>query len=303
MPRRYVGPSTGSTPSPAPAAGGPSASTPEQGPNRSWNWLLALVGVAIALAALLVVPGILNRGGKNPIAEAAQATMDAPGARMAFNVSVQGGPVQMTMKGTGQLNGETKRASLHMEGSGSNGFQMDEVVDDNDVYMRSPALGSVAGGKSWLLIRASAFGDLPSYSDQLGAAGTSFGPTQQLDALQSVSSGVTNVGPETVNGVSTTHYRATIDLGKVLDKVKDHLPDQVSQILGDAIGSQSMPVDAWIDDQGLLRREASTFTLGPVGSFSMTIDFSDYGIHPQIEVPPSSEVFDATSLIQQQLGS
>jgi hypothetical protein len=77
----------------------------------------------------------------------------------------------------------------------------------------------------------------------------------------------------------------------------------MAQMLGDAVdGQPGMPVDAWVDDQGLLRRERFSFSLGPVGSISMTIDFSDYGIHPQVDVPPESDVYDATPLLQQQLG-
>ncbi|MFL5906265.1 MAG: hypothetical protein ACJ75Z_01550 [Solirubrobacterales bacterium] len=302
MPRRYVGPSAASAPKRRAPSGGPEpeGKSPDA---RAWDKLLLLVGAAVAVAALLIVPGIVNRGGENPIAEAAQATKDSPGVRMAFTMSVQG-PVQMSMQGSGVLNGETKRASVHMEATGgTGGFQMDEIVDGLDIYMHSPAFGAVAGGKSWLKISGSAFGDLPSYSDQLGGAGTSFGPTQALDALESVSGGVTNAGPETVNGVNTTHYTATIDLGAIFDKVKDHLPDQMAQMLGDAVdGQPGMPVDAWVDDQGLLRRERFSFSLGPVGSISMTIDFSDYGIHPQVDVPSESDVYDATPLLQQQLG-
>ena len=99
VPRRYVGPSTGSAPKRRARSGDyePEGKSPEA---RSWDKLLLLVGVAVAVAALLIVPGIVNRGGKNPIAEAAQATKDAPGVRMAFAMSVQG-PVPMSMQGSG----------------------------------------------------------------------------------------------------------------------------------------------------------------------------------------------------------
>jgi hypothetical protein len=293
VPRRFVGEAT--TPSPAPKR---EKKSPEA---RSWDKLLLVVGAAVAVAAVLIVPGILNKGGQNPVAEAAQATMDSSGVRMNFTMSMQG-PVQITMQGSGAMNGETKRVSLHMQANGgaAGGFQMDEVVDgDLNVYMHSPVFSSVAGGKSWLLIKGSAWGDLPG-SDALAGAGMSFGPKQQLDALESVSDGVSVVGHEPVNGVSTTHYSASIDIGKVTGQ----LPDKLREVVGDAMdGLSAMPVDVWVDDQGLLRREQSTFTLGPLGSMSMTIDFSDYGTHPQIDLPAESDVYDVTSLIQDQLGS
>jgi hypothetical protein len=290
VPRRFVGPLETAAPAPKQEKKSPEA--------RAWDKLLLFVGAAVAIAAVLIVPGILNRGGQNPVAQAAQATMDASGVRMTFTMSMQG-PAQMTMQGSGEMNGDTRRASLHMQANGGSAgdFQVDEVVDEDlDVYIHSPMFSSVAGEKSWLLIKGSAWGDLPGDASALGGAGMSFGPQEQLDALKSVSDSVSVVGHEFLNGVSTTHYSASIDL----EKVTDQLPDKLREMLGDA--TSGMPVDVWIDDQGLLKRETSTFTMGPLGSMSMTIDFSDYGIHPQIDLPAESDVFDVTSLVQQQLG-
>jgi hypothetical protein len=44
-------------------------------------------------------------------------------------------------------------------------------------------------------------------------------------------------------------------------------------------------------------------TMGPLGTMNMTIDFADYGISPNIEVPPESEVFDMTSMMDGMLGA
>jgi hypothetical protein len=291
VPRRFVGPSE----TPAPASK-PERKSPEA---RSWDKLLLVVGAAVVVAAILIVPGILNRGGQNPVAEAAQATMDASGVRMTFTMSMQG-PVQMTMQGSGVMNGETKRAALHLQANGgaAGDFQLDEVVDEDlDIYMRSPVISSVTNGKSWLLIKGDVWGDLP---DSLGGTGMSFGPRQQLDALESVSDGVSVVGHEPVNGVSTTHYTAVIDLEKLIDQ----LPNKLGEMVGEAMADQpGETVDAWIDDQGLLRRARSNVAMGPAGSFSMTMDFSDYGIHPQIDLPAESDAYDVSSLIEDQLGS
>jgi hypothetical protein len=60
-------------------------------------------------------------------------------------------------------------------------------------------------------------------------------------------------------------------------------------------------VNVWIDSDGLLRRETSSSAMGALGSFTMTIDFSHYGIHPDIHVPPSSQVYDVTPLLEKGL--
>jgi hypothetical protein len=294
---RWVGaptpPATGSTPS------------AKYEPDRSWDKLLLLIGAAVIVAAVLVVPGLLNRGGHNPVAAAAEATSNSPGVLVDLSGRFQG-PVQMTMSGKGALNGDTDQAQvqLSMTGTtlgGTQGMTMEEIVDGGDLYLRSPQLGEALGnGSGWLLMRSEVFGDLLQ-SDASGA-GMSGSPTQQLDALKDASYEVAELGQERVDGVPTTHYSALLDL----DKIADQLKSEVSGEFADAV-EQSMKqvsaasVDVWIDGDGLLRREVSESSMGSMGTFTMTMDFSHYGIRPQIQAPPRSEVTDVTSLMQQAL--
>jgi hypothetical protein len=41
--------------------------------------------------------------------------------------------------------------------------------------------------------------------------------------------------------------------------------------------------------------------MGTLGNVTMTMNFSDYGIHPKIAVPPSPDVYDATPMLQSAL--
>jgi hypothetical protein len=298
--RTWVGPSTAQARRPG---SGPKRAY--RAPNMAWNKLLLAVAAAVVVAAVLVVPGILNRGGQNPVAAAAEATSNVSGVRVTFTGRSQG-PLEISLSGKGVMNGETNQASIEMSATGSTqagvqGFTLDEVVDDGDVYMHSPELGSAFGGtEPWLLMRSEAFGDLLQ-SDASGA-GFSGSPTQQLDALQDASYQVEQVGRERLGGVEATHYRAVIDIGKLTDQLKS----QVSGDFGDLI-ERSMEqvsgatVDVWIDADGLLRRETSSSTMATLGTFTMTMDFSHYGIHPDIAVPPSSEVYDITPIMQKAL--
>jgi hypothetical protein len=299
VPRRYVGPTSSSAPPPR---------EPERPfkPDPAWNKLLLIVGAIVLVVALLVVPGILNRGGKNPVADAAEATRNAPGVRMNFTMSAQG-PVPMTMTGTGVMNGETNRARMDFSATGagpggSGQFEMTEVLDDLDLYMRSPQLTGVFGtSKSWLLIRAEGFlGQLVGGDSGGLGAGMSASPAQQLEQLESASDDVAVVGHEQVGGVPTTHYSAVIDMGKVLDQLRDQsgeLADLMEKSMNELGSDQT--VEVWIDDQGLLRRERSTMTMGSLGNLTMQIDFSDYGIRPQIQVPSEADAYDVTPMLQQ----
>jgi hypothetical protein len=65
-------------------------------------------------------------------------------------------------------------------------------------------------------------------------------------------------------------------------------------------------IEAWIDSKGLVRRMAIAQTRpGEEGkeptTVDMRMDFFDFGYEPEIEVPDSGEVFDATSVTQEQI--
>jgi hypothetical protein len=288
-------------------AGPTRASRPEREyrPDRSWDRLLLVVGALVVVAALLIVPGLLNRGGQNPVAAAAEATSDVPGVRIDFTGSSQGAD-QASFSGRGVMNGETDQASIQMSATGSTAsgtqrFTLDEIVDGGDLYMHSPQLGGALGSSApWMLVRSEVFGDL--LQGDASGAGMSNSPTQQLDALKDASYQVAEVGPERVNGVETTHYKALIDT----DKLADHLKSEVTGELGDLIEKSmdqvsSATVDVWIDPDGLLRRETSTSIMGSLGSFTTTMDFSHYGIRPNIRIPSGPEVYDATPLMERAL--
>jgi hypothetical protein len=286
-------------PAPAPSP------EPEYRPDRSWDKLLILVGAVVVVVALLVVPGLLNRGGKNPVAAAAEATANSAGVRMNFSGRFQG-QTPMTMSGRVDLDGEADRASIEMNMtgtslSGTEGVTFDEILDGGDLYLHSPQLGGLFGDPGrWLLMRSEVFGDL--LQGDTSGAGMSGSPTQQLDALKDASYQVDEVGPEQVNGVATTHYRALLDLDKVADQMKSEVSGEFADAIEQSMQQiQSSVVDVWISDDGLLRRETTSTSMGSRGMFTMNMDFSRYGVRPEIRVPPQSQVFDVTSLMQQAL--
>jgi hypothetical protein len=276
--------------------------------NRSWDKLLILVGVAALVGAVLVVPGIVQPGGKNPVAAAAEATANVPGVRMTFTMSAQGS-VPFSMSGTGVMNGEAKQGEFQFSAhgaspSGVRDLTIKEIVDDLDVYMNmGDFTASLGSTKPWILIRADAFaGMLGGDSSGLGA-GMNASPQQQLESLESASESVAEVGPEQVGGVATTHYTAVIDMDKALGEIRDRA-DKLGELLTKSMEGVANPtVDVWIDGQGLLRRETSVMSLPQLGSVSMAMDFTDYGIRPQIEVPPESEVYDMTPMFERLLDS
>ena len=178
-----------------------------------------------------------------------------------------------------------------------------EVVQDGDVaYLRFPAIDAqLPSGKTW--IKASEgeakvggfdFHQLESFS--------SSDPRELLDVLRSLSGDLETVGTEELRGVETTHYRAVVDpvelakgaasAGQAADGLFDQLTAQS--------GIGAVPLDVWIDANGLVRKlsmkVSATDQASQAGAATTSFELWDYGETVDIELPPASQVADASAL-------
>lgn len=176
------------------------------------------------------------------------------------------------------------------------GFEepMQLVVEGETVYLRMPMLDMLTGTSGWLSATPE---DLGQSGEALGVTGTATSPTQLLETLRGVADDVEEVGEDTVRGVDTTRYRATIDLDAVLDAIPEEQRAQMETQLGElgAAGVTSLPLEVWVDDDGLPRRmqmelEGVGASMGVPGSATMTMEVFDYGEPYAVEVPSPSEV-------------
>jgi hypothetical protein len=177
-------------------------------------------------------------------------------------------------------------------------------VVDGVMYMHYPeTMAQFMGGTPWLSIDA---GDALG-GDSQGLAGP-FGqsdPTRYLEYLAAVSSGVEEIGREPVGGVDTTRYHAVIDFSKAIEQVPDENLDalgldadafavQLSEMQG-LLGSE-MPVDVWIDDDGLLRRMSMDMSVAGQAAH-LQMEIWDYGVDVNVEAPPADQVGDMGSML------
>jgi hypothetical protein len=264
---------------------------PAYKPDRAWDKLLLVVGAAVVVVALLVVPGILNRSGGNPVAAAAQATMDSSGVRMSFDMSVDG-PFRMTMRGNGVLNGETKRAAIALDtevtGAENRSFQLREILDEDSAYIRAPG-ADLGLGDRWFRCSAGGFDDFAGKDGFLGGV-ASASPKEWMGELEKFSDDFALVGNDSLGN----HYAGTLDPQALIDGIREEHGD-VQADWTERL-NPTVRYDIWIDDQGLLRRMNMNATFGPVMTMTVAVDFSDYGIHPQIDLPPDSQVQDSSGI-------
>ena len=158
----------------------------------------------------------------------------------------------------------------------------------------SPTLASrLPAGKHWVSIDLDALGgDL----DQLYESAQSSSPNSGLKFLDSLSGDPENLGTETVNGQPATHYRGTLDYGKLGDTVKDEKVKAQLAKLG------PVPVDVWIDGDDHvvklhMKIDAAAFSsTASDGSVELTMTISDIDEPVAVVAPPADQVVDFSSL-------
>jgi hypothetical protein len=247
---------------------------------------------AVAALAILVLVGVavfaLAQGGGgggplNAIAEAAAKTQEEPGGRaiMRTIVSSPERPDPIAITGHMVYDAEDRtRGVMTGPASGSDRpLTMYLVLDGYVMYLRSSKFGSLPDGATWMKL------DLSSLEEPGSPVPVDSDPKGELALLEAVSDDVQKLGREDVRGVPTTRYRGTVDSE-------------------DAEEDSPLQLEVWIDGEGLVRRMRLVKSQPQDGgeeaeTIDMRVDFYDFGIEPEIDVPNSSDVFDATELAQE----
>ena len=111
---------------------------------------------------------------------------------------------------------------------------------------------------------------------------------------------MTRVGTEKIHGVETTHFKANVDTHLAVSKIKDRKLRKLAE-QGWALMGDSLPVNVWIDDDGLTRRMQLEFSAK--GTWvDEVVDFVDFGIDAFIVAPPKSSTIDFKELISRSGG-
>jgi hypothetical protein len=276
------------------------------------------IKAAVALGAIAAAPLVAGCGGSSSSGEAAGVNT----VRAAY-VSSSGTGYQIAMKVTGNAAGHTINVTgtgafdqaahagrltltISRPTLGGEKLQINAVILGEDFYVKLPAplADKISGGKSWLELNLSEIGKrggiqgLSSLADNPGR-----NPAQFLRLLRSASTGsVQNLGPRTIDGLSTTGVRATVDLSKVVDTLPASQQPSASSAIASIeklTGLHYLPIEAWVDSSNHVRRMV-LFETGHVDgqpfSENVQLDFVKYGPEPVPAAPPASEVTNIMSL-------
>lgn len=254
---------------------------------------LAVVGVAVAFLA----PS--SGGVLDPVAQAANVTADAGTAEfgIAGNVTAAGQSIPLNGNGAIDMKNQRLRMSMSFPVPGFGSMKTDALMDGKAIYMHMPeALASrIPLGKSWMKIDLEALAK-SSGVDLKGLSQPSQGnPADMLQALKAVG-GSRKLGSEDLDGVATTHYRATIDPKKALDRIPDKQSSSMLKQMLSSSGLGAIPIDVWIDRAGRVRRESMKFSANGT-SMDMTISFTRFGVAVDTTPPAPDQVLDAGGLL------
>src|SRR5919197_3753270 len=263
----------------------------------------------LALAACAAV--LAGCGGDtlsfDPVAKAANKTAASTSSRVAFAANVSADGIgAMSFTGTGVYDGRTKSGAMNIRFNFPQAAQtqlgahpsMDMIFDGRHglvMYMRSSMFRL---GDKWVKMDVAKLADKQGIDLSAVMNANQADPSQALRMLMA-SSDAHVVNYDRVRGVFTTHYALKVDL-KRLAKESKELRKSLENVMK-LSGIESYPADAWIDDQGNVRRIKLDMSFNvPAGgavTMSITEDLYDFGVRPKIHPPTGANVVDMSALL------
>ncbi len=262
--------------------------------------LAALAVLAVTAAGCGGGGGGSSSGSGDPIARAAAKTARAGSVRADFEIAgsalngTGSGVFDNDKKGTGKL-------TLAVRSQGQS-VTLDTIVIGPVLYMRSAvfAQAGLPPGKEWVRL------DLAKLAQQQGVdlgslLSSNPSPSGALAYLRGSAGQVDKVGEEKVQGVDTTHYRTTIDLERAASRSTGRAREAIRRVIR-VSGVKRIPVEAWVDSAGYVRKVTYTEHSSRSQSSRITMELHDFGPHVSIASPPSKTVIDFQTLLQPQGG-
>jgi hypothetical protein len=237
----------------------------------------------------------------DPVAQAAEATSAQKGGiAMTMKGGVSAGGQDVPLNGSGLVDRSGRKGTFSFTTAvGGKSMKIDEIIDNKVIYMHSDLFSQLPGAKKWLKVDLAAEAAKQGIDlDALGA-GTTQDPAAALDYLKGAGTS-RKVGTATVNGTRTTQYHVDVDLRKAASKSGGADARKSVEKLIKITGNATLPVDVWVDDQHLVRREKIAYSAtqqGQKATFDFTIDITKYGVQVDTQTPPASEVSDFSDVL------
>ncbi len=236
---------------------------------------LALAGCGSAADISGAQGASLNRSSFG--ASLTDATKNMQSVHLDATITAQGQTFHATADqffGDGTLTGARGVIRVSLPGMG----EVEARLVGGVMYLNAGQLGlGQVGGKPWVKV------DLTDTSNPVGKMlaqlTDNLGPSQLIETLKSVST-LRRLGPETVDGVATIHYKVTVDTSK-LGSAFGLAPGQ----FGGADVPKTIGYDVWLDAGS---RPVKVAMATPM--FGAQLHFSKWNEPVPVVVPPASQV-------------
>jgi hypothetical protein len=284
---------------------------------------LASIVAAVLAAGAAVALGAPSRAADNsPITKAFQKTGKVTSGHFSFSLNVTGGGSQLpaggvTLGGSGGFDAKAKNADFQLDlgslaglAGATAGGQVPQTIEVRVVkgvaYVYLPTFAKTLGpGKEWLKVDAATLPKSTTGGLDPGQL-TSMNPQQALAKL-TASLSTHKLGSAKIRGKSTSRYRVSVNLTKVVGLLpKAQRPSALKGLRRARL--KALPIDVYVDGSGYVRRVATKLKnltaqagTAPV-SLGLTLDFFDFGTSVHVEAPPEAQTADAGPLLAQLLG-
>lgn len=243
------------------------------------------------------VPGPVAAADRAVLRKAVATTQAAGNARVSMSVTMTGLvaepggsdrlPGHYNLAGTGRVEFDSGNSSMHvstpyLDELTGGGSRVEQRIVGDATYLKLPApLLLEAGAQpeaTWIArdTQAAAATDLSALAHEQSD------PIRQLERLGTVGDGVVGVGKESVRGVLTTLFRGTA-----------------------TVRGAQVPVEAWIDAEGLVRRMIVTVPLDRIfdgsgvtdaATIRVQQDLYDFGTAAPVTAPPRTRTATTDSI-------
>ncbi len=233
------------------------------------------------------------------VQESAQRTREANSMKMAM--SMDGMPQAQNFTMDMAVDVKKNLMSLNMDAAGQ---KIEMIVDGATAYMKLAglgdlgSLGGLGGGKDWIKFTDPEM--IKSFTGGQGGFGAGMNAKGFLDGFLGAGGTVEDLGMEDVRGVPTHHYKGTISASAAAASSGSTLTPEEKKQMEASLGKMGdIPVEVWIDDDGLMRKMKMSMdgsAYGASGSIGLVMELYDVGQPVEIKVPSPDKVMDLGAL-------
>ncbi|MEU1486190.1 hypothetical protein [Streptomyces sp. NPDC005752] len=229
------------------------------------------------------------------VRRAAEELVGAGSAETRTSMETAAGGTRVTIRGQGVYDFREQRGRIKVvlpkDAAGTDEhLPITELLAPGALYMKNRGAGVPAD--KWVRIDTSALED-----GNLVTGGVT-DPTAAAELLRGAGE-VVYVGRTELAGVGVRHYRGVADLESA---AREASPSSRAALAAAAKGfsTDTVPFDAYLDDEGLLRKVRHHFTFateGPAVAVVSTMLLYGFGVPVSVELPPEGGIY--TGRVQQ----